>query len=167
MPLYGDGDLITIKFIQALVACPYCHPLTGNRSLHMGYLVSREASQRTSWPGLNEFLLSGRSLWDAMFVHWTHSLVVWPSAYDYTLYRSHTLSSGVRIGGGFRKFEPLYEYLLWGHCQWGVLVVPPPAPLTAVAVVATATLVVGLSPGFSVTCCLSTFLQSRRRLLLE
>ncbi|GJY16855.1 putative reverse transcriptase domain-containing protein [Tanacetum coccineum] len=31
--------------------------------------------------------------------------------------------------------------------QWGVLVIPPPAPLTTVTVVATATLVIGLSPG--------------------
>ncbi|GKE80580.1 hypothetical protein Tco_1550580 [Tanacetum coccineum] len=36
MPLYGDGDLITIKFIQAVVECSLLPTITGNRSCPMG-----------------------------------------------------------------------------------------------------------------------------------
>ncbi|GJZ59617.1 hypothetical protein Tco_0615433 [Tanacetum coccineum] len=61
---------------------------------------------------------------------------------------SALLLSGVSIGGGSWDVAPFCGYLFGGQCQWRVLDVHrSPTPLTAVAVVATATLVIGLSPG--------------------
>ncbi|GJZ11202.1 hypothetical protein Tco_0545961 [Tanacetum coccineum] len=40
MPLYGDGDLITMKFIQAVVECSLLPTITGNRSCPMGHIFS-------------------------------------------------------------------------------------------------------------------------------
>ncbi|GKA53278.1 hypothetical protein Tco_0746593 [Tanacetum coccineum] len=40
MPLYGDGDLITIKFIQAVVECSLLPTITGNHSCPMGHIFS-------------------------------------------------------------------------------------------------------------------------------
>ncbi|GJU07026.1 hypothetical protein Tco_1123456 [Tanacetum coccineum] len=75
-------------------------------------------------------------------VLWKHCFVQYVLASDATLHNVHAVDVVTRC-----IYLDVCEYLLWGHCQWGVLVVPPPAPLTAVAVVATATLVIGLSPG--------------------
>ncbi|GJW28310.1 hypothetical protein Tco_0045185 [Tanacetum coccineum] len=40
MPLYGDGDLITIKFIQAVMECSLLPIITGNRSCPIGHIFS-------------------------------------------------------------------------------------------------------------------------------
>ena len=40
MPLYGEGDLITIKFIQAIVECCSSPMTTSNRNFPMGHIFS-------------------------------------------------------------------------------------------------------------------------------
>ncbi|GJT67502.1 hypothetical protein Tco_1018982 [Tanacetum coccineum] len=58
-----------------------------------------------------------------------------PSAYDSHSYPFPRVAlMGCNIGVALGSFALLLdaEYLLWGHCQWGVLVVPRPAPLIRV-----------------------------------
>jgi hypothetical protein len=40
MPLYGKGDLITIKFIQAAMECSLLPTTTSNRICPMGHIFS-------------------------------------------------------------------------------------------------------------------------------
>ena len=40
MPFYGEGDLITIKFIQAVVGCSLLPTLTSRRICPIGHIFS-------------------------------------------------------------------------------------------------------------------------------
>ena len=53
MPLYGEGDLITIKFIQAAVECSLLPTTTSNRICLMGHIFSHVKPVNYVVAGLN------------------------------------------------------------------------------------------------------------------
>lgn len=53
MPLYGEGDLITIKFIQAAVECSLLQTTTSNRICPMGHIFSPVKPVNDVVAGLN------------------------------------------------------------------------------------------------------------------
>ncbi|GJY41349.1 hypothetical protein Tco_0428619 [Tanacetum coccineum] len=139
MPLYGDGDLITIKFIQAVVECSLLPTITGNRrSLWkaMSTVMSCRCSQAS-----NDRCGDVRdprafiSMFFSLHNTRTHidgvTLSLGPSAYDNSQNPFPTLScsSGVRIGGGFGKLAPSVASISFGFIVSGVyLSFPRPPP---------------------------------------
>ena len=53
MPLYGEGDLITIKFIQAAVECSLLPTTTSNRICPMDHIFSPVKPVNDVVAGLN------------------------------------------------------------------------------------------------------------------